>query len=137
MCASMRVVVVLPLVPVTAAIGTREGAPGGNSISITGAATSRGAPSEGATCMRKPGAARILVHDLDQLLDRMLAVAHHVSGRAARGGDELAVDHQQAVIVSLEEALDDHRAGVLARHVEAVRHLLVGGEADGNAPAVV
>ena len=59
MCASMRVVVVLPLVPVTAAIGTREGAPGGNSISITGAATSRGVPSEGATCMRKPGAALI------------------------------------------------------------------------------
>ena len=82
-------------------------------------------------------AARILVHDLDQLLDRVLAVAHHVSGRAARGGDELAVDHQQAVIVSFEEALDDHRAGVLARHVEAVRHLLVGGEADGNATAVV
>ena len=57
MCASMRAVVVLPLVPVMAAIGTREGAPGGNSMSITGAATSRGVPSVGATCMRKPGAA--------------------------------------------------------------------------------
>ena len=57
MCASMRAVVVLPLVPVIAAIGTRAGEPGGNSMSITGAATSREVPSLGATCMRKPGAA--------------------------------------------------------------------------------
>ena len=57
MCASMREVVVLPLVPVTAAIGTRVGVPGGNSMSITGPAASRGVPSLGAMCMRKPGAA--------------------------------------------------------------------------------
>ena len=36
MCASMRAVVVLPLVPVIAAIGMRAGVPGGNSMSITG-----------------------------------------------------------------------------------------------------
>ena len=42
MCASMRAVVVLPLVPVIAAIGIRLGVPGGNSMSITGPATSRG-----------------------------------------------------------------------------------------------
>ncbi|MCI1710146.1 MAG: hypothetical protein LKM39_07135 [Chiayiivirga sp.] len=53
----MRAVVVLPLVPVIAAIGTRDGDPGGNSMSITGPATSRGVPSDGATCMRNPGAA--------------------------------------------------------------------------------
>ena len=53
----MRAVVVLPLVPVIAAIGMRAGVPGGNSMSITGPATSRGVPSVGATCMRKPGAA--------------------------------------------------------------------------------
>ncbi len=57
MCASMRAVVVLPLVPVTAAMGMREGVPRGKSMSITGPATSRGLPSVGATCMRKPGAA--------------------------------------------------------------------------------
>ena len=51
------VVVVLPLVPVIAAIGMRDGVPGGKSMSITGPATSRGLPSVGATCMRKPGAA--------------------------------------------------------------------------------
>ncbi len=59
MCASMRAVVVLPLVPVMQAIGTREAAPAGNSMSITGPAASRGVPSLGATCMRNPGAALI------------------------------------------------------------------------------
>ena len=57
MCASIREVVVLPFVPVTAAIGMRLGAPGGNSMSTTAPATSRGVPSLGATCMRKPGPA--------------------------------------------------------------------------------
>ena len=57
MCDSMRAVVVLPLVPVSAAIGTRVGEPVGNSMSMTGPATSRGVPSLGATCMRNPGAA--------------------------------------------------------------------------------
>ena len=49
--------VVLPFVPVTAIIGIRLGFPGGYSISITGAATFRGSPSEGAKCILKPGAA--------------------------------------------------------------------------------
>ncbi len=53
----MRAVVVLPLVPVMAAIGMRAGVPGGKSMSITGPATSRGLPSLGAMCIRKPGAA--------------------------------------------------------------------------------
>ena len=56
-CPTMRAVVVLPLVPVMVAIGMRAGVPGGNSMSITGPATSRGVPSLGATCMRNPGAA--------------------------------------------------------------------------------
>jgi hypothetical protein len=59
MCASMRLVVVLPLVPVMAAIGTRLALPAGNSMSITGPAASRGVPTLGATCMRNPGAALI------------------------------------------------------------------------------
>ncbi len=57
MCASMRDVVVLPLVPVMQAIGTLADEPRGNSMSITGPAASRGVPSLGATCMRNPGAA--------------------------------------------------------------------------------
>ena len=51
----MRRVVVLPFVPVIAAIGMRAGALVGKSMSITGPATLRGVPSVGATCMRKPG----------------------------------------------------------------------------------
>ena len=57
MCASIREVVVLPFVPVMLATGILVGEPGGNSISITLPATSRGSPSDGATCIRKPGAA--------------------------------------------------------------------------------
>ena len=53
----MRVVVVFPLVPVMAAIGIRDGEPLGNNISSTAPATSRGVPSLGETCIRKPGAA--------------------------------------------------------------------------------
>ncbi len=48
---------VLPFVPVTETMGTRVVAPAGKSMSTTAPATSRGVPSEGATCMRKPGAA--------------------------------------------------------------------------------
>ena len=43
-CAISRVVVVLPLVPVTAMIGTRDGTPGGKSMSTTCSATLRGDP---------------------------------------------------------------------------------------------
>ena len=55
-------------------------------------------------------AARILVHDLDELRDRVLAVADDVPGRAAGRGDQFAVDDEQAVVVAFEEGLDDHRA---------------------------
>lgn len=57
MCASMREVVVLPLVPVTATIGTRDGAPGGKSRSTTGLPMNCGSPTVGWVCIRKPGAA--------------------------------------------------------------------------------
>ncbi len=57
MWAIMREVVVLPLVPVTATIGTRDGLPGGKSMSITARPTWRGCPSVGWVCMRKPGPA--------------------------------------------------------------------------------
>ena len=57
MCAIIREVVVLPLVPVTATIGTRLGAPGGNSRSTTGLATYCGSPTVGCVCIRNPGAA--------------------------------------------------------------------------------
>ena len=57
MWATIRTVVVLPLVPVTARIGMRAGVPGGNSRSMTGLATYCGSPSVGWVCIRNPGAA--------------------------------------------------------------------------------
>ncbi len=57
MCEIIRAVVVLPLLPVTATIGIRDGLPGGKSASITGLATYCGSPSVGCVCIRKPGAA--------------------------------------------------------------------------------
>ena len=57
MCEIRRVVVVLPLVPVTATTGMRPSSPGPNSRSTMGTPTLRGLPNEGARCMRRPGAA--------------------------------------------------------------------------------
>ncbi len=82
-------------------------------------------------------AARIGVHDFDQLRDAVLAVAHHVPGRAPRRGHQLTVHHQKAMIVALQKGLDDHRARMLARHGVAVRHFLITGQADGNTAPVV
>ena len=53
----IRLVVVLPLVPVTATIGIRDVAPGGKSMSTTGLAMNCGSPIVGWVCIRKPGAA--------------------------------------------------------------------------------
>ena len=55
----MREHVVLPLVPVRAAMGTRAWVPGGKSMSMIAPPTSRGVPSDGAICMRRPGPALI------------------------------------------------------------------------------
>ena len=57
MCETIRTVVVLPLVPVTAMIGMRADEPAGKSESMTGRATYCGSPSVGWVCIRKPGAA--------------------------------------------------------------------------------
>ena len=55
-------------------------------------------------------APRILVDDLHELGDLVLAVTDHVSGRAPRRRDEFAIHDQQPVVVALEVGLDDHRA---------------------------
>ena len=60
-------------------------------------------------------AAGVLVHDLDQLGDGAGAVADHVAGHAAGGGDELAVDDQQPVVVALDHALDHDAAAFRLR----------------------
>ncbi len=82
-------------------------------------------------------AARILIHDLDQLLDRVPAVADDVTGRAPCRGDQFAVHHQQTMIVTLQEGLDDHRSRMLACHGKALRYFLVRRESDGDAAAMI
>ena len=82
-------------------------------------------------------ATRVLVHDLDELRDAVLAVADHVARRAARRRDQLAVHHQQAVVVALEVGLDDDGARMLLGALEAGRDLGIAREPDGNAAAVV
>ncbi len=82
-------------------------------------------------------AARVLVDDLDQLLDGALAVADDVAGHALGGGDQLAVDHQQAMVEALEEALDQHGAAVLAGGGEGRLDLLLVHQADADAAAVI
>ena len=82
-------------------------------------------------------AARVLVHDLDQLLDRALAVADDVAGHALGGGDQLAVDHQQAMVEAFEEALDQHGAAVLAGGGEGRLDLLLVHQADADAAAMI
>ena len=52
-----RVVVVLPLVPVTAAMGIRPSSPSGKSVAMIASPTGRETPTEGCKCIRKPGAA--------------------------------------------------------------------------------
>ena len=47
----------MPLVPVTATIGIRAGAPGGKSMSTTGLEMNCGSPMVGCVCIRNPGAA--------------------------------------------------------------------------------
>ena len=69
--------------------------------------------------------------------DRAAAVADHVARHALGGGDQLAVDHQQPVVEALEEALDQHRAAVLAGDGEGRLDLLGLGQPDADAAAVV
>jgi hypothetical protein len=56
-CAKSWVVVVFPFVPVTAIIGIRHVFLGGYNMSLMGAATFIGNPSEGARCIQNPRAA--------------------------------------------------------------------------------
>ncbi len=52
-----RVVVVLPLTPVTATTGIRPFSPGANMLSMIASPTGRGFPDEGSMCIRRPGLA--------------------------------------------------------------------------------
>ena len=79
----------------------------------------------------------IRVHDVDELGDGVLSVAHHVAGDALRHGDELATHHEHAVIEACEERLHDHAARMLPCLVEGDAYLGLGLEVERHAPSVV
>src|ERR1700733_9736674 len=82
-------------------------------------------------------AAGVLVHDVNELRDRVLAVAYNVTRGPAGGGDQLTMDDERAMIVAFEESLHNDRAGMLASDCEAVNDFLVGHEPDGYTAAVI
>ncbi len=63
-------------------------------------------------------APRILVHDVDELLDRVLAVTDDMTGHALRRGHQFAVHDQQSVVIPFEITLDDDVASVFPRFLE-------------------
>ncbi len=82
-------------------------------------------------------AARVLVHDLDQLSDRVTAVTDDMARRSTRCRDQLAVDDQQPMVITLQERLDDHRPRMLARDQVALRDFFVGAQPNGDTAAVI
>ena len=82
-------------------------------------------------------APRVAVHLLDQLGHGLLAVADDVAGDPLGDGDQLAIDHQHAVVEALDEGLDDDRVAVLAGALEGGLDLLFVGQPDADAAAVI
>ena len=82
-------------------------------------------------------APRVLVHDLDQLLDGALAVADDMARHALGGRDQLAIDHQEAVVEALQEALDQDGPAVLAGRDERRLDLVLVHQPDGDTAAMV
>ena len=81
--------------------------------------------------------ARVLVDDIHQLFDRMLAVADDVPGLTLGRCYQLAVDDQQTMIEAVDIALDDDGAAVLLRLGEPDFHFFRRLEIDRYAAAVV
>ena len=118
----IREVVVFPLVPVTATIGIRDGAPGGNSMSTTGLEMNCGSPMVGWVCIRKPGAA--LTSQMAPPVSRTGSV---MSGQMKSMPGDVEPDHPGRLLgdldvlgVGLEGAVDRDAAG---RHVAGEREL--------------
>ena len=82
-------------------------------------------------------AARVLVHFVDELFDRVLAVPDHVPGDALGDGDESAIDHEHPVVVALDETLDQDRAAALQRVVECDANMFFVIEVDRYASTMV
>ncbi len=84
-------------------------------------------------------AARIGIDDIDQLLDRELAVADHVTGHALGDRDQFVVDHQHAMVVTGNETFCQHvtRPALLARYIESLANFFVAVQVDADAAAMI
>ena len=82
-------------------------------------------------------AARVEVDLVDQLAHGGDAVADHLRRIAAGGGDQFVAHHQQAEIVTGQVALDHDVVAEFAGGDKSGRHLLLGGDVDGDALALV
>ena len=83
-------------------------------------------------------APRVLVHDLDELGDRAARRRRpHAPASAAPPPDQLAVDHEEPVVVALDHALDHHARALVDRDLEGVRHLGLGRQVHRDPAAVV
>ena len=84
-------------------------------------------------------AARILVDDVDQLGDRMPAVADHVPRHALGDRHQFVVDHQHAMVHSLDKALDQNAAptGALQGRSERRCDLVAVDQVDRHPAAMI
>jgi hypothetical protein len=124
----IRLVVVLPLVPVTATIGIRLGAPGGNSMSTTGLAMNCGSPIVGWCASGSRGGV--------DLADRAAGLAHRLGDVGADEVDagDVEPDHPGGLLgdldvlrVRLEGAVDRDAAGGHVAGERELHHLALGG----------
>ncbi len=81
--------------------------------------------------------ARILVDDAHQLGNGGAPVALHMPRYPARGGGELAIDHQQPVVVAAQHGLDHHGRSFGVSGLEGGGDAVLAGDVDGDAPAVI
>ena len=84
-------------------------------------------------------ASRVLVGNLDQLTHRVLPIPDHVGRDPFRHRHHVTVDDEHAVIVALDEALDDHdpAAGLPDGPFKAAAHVLLVAQVEPDAAPMV
>ena len=82
-------------------------------------------------------AAGILIDDIHQLGNGVVPVALHMTRHPARGGDELAVDHQKSVVVAAQHGLHHHGRSFGIGGVEGGGDAVLASDVDGDAPAMI
>ena len=82
-------------------------------------------------------ATRVLVHDVYELLDRVLAIADDMARHTLGRRNKLTIDDEQAMIETLDVTLDNDRPSVLAGFLETDLDLFTRAEIDRNAAAMV